>query len=262
MGTQTFPKSRLTLYIGIALLAGIIVGFILNKNYVGKENEQIAFADLHLLQFQEAMNPYEKMKDSVGYYRLLSVQKNILIQKKMAAAQLLASADKPHTFSQIKLLSDSLNAVNAKLAWFTDTSNAIYQELKKQKELTAGKKNEFLKQRDKKLDWFTLLADIFLRLIKMIVAPLVFTTLVVGVAKLGDIRAVGRIGGKTLLWFISASLMSLLLGMILVNFFKPGVSMHLTLPELNAGSGIDKAALTIKDFFYHVCNGWPVPRHS
>ena len=127
MGTQTFPKSRLTLYIGIALLAGIIVGFILNKNYVGKENEQIAFADLHLLQFQEAMNPYEKMKDSVGYYRLLSVQKNILIQKKMAAAQLLASADKPHTFSQIKLLSDSLNAVNAKLAWFTDTSNAIYQ---------------------------------------------------------------------------------------------------------------------------------------
>ena len=252
MGIQTFPKSRLTLYIGIALLAGIVGGFILNKNYVGKENEQIAFAELHLLQFQEAMKPYEKMKDTVGYYRLLAVQKNILIQKKLASAQLLASSNKPHTFSQIKLLTDSLNAVNSKLALFSDTSNAIYQELKKQKELTAGKKNEFLKQRDKKLDWFTLLADIFLRLIKMIVAPLVFTTLVVGVAKLGDIRAVGRIGGKTLLWFVSASLMSLLLGMILVNFFKPGVAMHLTLPELNASSGIDKAALTIKDFFYHV----------
>jgi hypothetical protein len=252
MSIQTNPKSRLTFYIGIALLAGIIGGFILNKNYVGKENEQIAFAELHLFQFQEAMKPYEKMKDSAGYNRLLAVQKNILIQKKMAAAQLLSSADKPHTLSQIKLLTDSLNAVNAKLTLFTDTSNAIYQELKKQKELTAGKKNEFLKQRDKKLDWFTLLADIFLRLIKMIVAPLVFTTLVVGVAKLGDISAVGRIGGKTLLWFISASLMSLLLGMILVNFFKPGVSMHLTLPEINASSGIDKAALTIKDFFYHV----------
>ena len=114
------------------------------------------------------------------------------------------------------------------------------------------KKNGSFKQRDKKLEWFTILADIFLRLIKMIVAPLVFTTLVVGVAKLGDISAVGRIGGKTLLWFISASLMSLLLGMVLVNFFKPGIAMHLTLPEVNANSGIDKAALTIKDFFYHV----------
>ncbi|NDE09524.1 MAG: dicarboxylate/amino acid:cation symporter [Chitinophagia bacterium] len=128
----------------------------------------------------------------------------------------------------------------------------MYQELKKQRESMVVQKNESFKQRDKKLEWFSILADIFLRLIKMIVAPLVFTTLVVGVAKLGDISAVGRIGGKTLLWFISASLMSLLLGMVLVNFFKPGIAMHLTLPEVNANSGIDKAALTIKDFFYHV----------
>jgi Na+/H+-dicarboxylate symporter len=128
----------------------------------------------------------------------------------------------------------------------------MYQELKKQRESILVQKNESFKQRDKKLEWFSILADIFLRLIKMIVAPLVFTTLVVGVAKLGDISAVGRIGGKTLLWFISASIMSLLLGMVLVNFFKPGIAMHLTLPEINANSGIDKAALTIKDFFYHV----------
>ena len=86
----------------------------------------------------------------------------------------------------------------------------------------------------------------------MIVAPLVFTTLVVGVAKLGDIKAVGRIGGKTLLWFLSASLISLLLGMVLVNFFQPGQAMHLPLPDAAANLGIDKAALTLKDFFYHV----------
>src|SRR6188472_3321348 len=60
---------------------------------------------------------------------------------------------------------------------------------------------------------FSLLPDVFLRLIKMIVAPLVFFTLVVGVAKLGDIKAVGRIGAKTLLWFLCASLASLILGM-------------------------------------------------
>lgn len=98
---------------------------------------------------------------------------------------------------------------------------------------------------------FSLLPDVFLRLIKMIVAPLVFFTLVVGVAKLGDIRAVGRIGGKTLLWFISASLMSLLLGMVLVNLFKPGVAMHLPLPA-GVDTGIAKSALTLRDFLHHV----------
>src|SRR5271156_5214221 len=75
---------------------------------------------------------------------------------------------------------------------------------------------------DKLLEPFSILADIFLRLIKMIVAPLVFTTLVVGVAKQGNIKAVGRIGGKTMLWFLGGSFVSLFLGMVLVNFFQPG----------------------------------------
>ncbi len=124
--------------------------------------------------------------------------------------------------------------------------------MQKQKEFIDVQKATNLKTRDKKLEWFSLLADIFIRLIKMIVAPLVFTTLVVGVAKLGDIKAVGRIGGKTLLWFICASLMSLLLGMVLVNFFQPGNAMNLPLPDNVPNLGIDKAALTVKDFFYHV----------
>ena len=252
MSIQPSKKSHLTLYIGIALIAGVIGGFILNRSYVGKENEQIALADSKLMQLQVSMKSYELIKDSVGYNRLLSLQKNILVQKKLASSELLESTNQAAVLNQIKLLSDSLQSVNVMLTSFSDTSNRMYQELKKQRESVAAKKNGSFKQRDKKLEWFTILADIFLRLIKMIVAPLVFTTLVVGVAKLGDISAVGRIGGKTLLWFISASLMSLLLGMVLVNFFKPGIAMHLTLPEVNANSGIDKAALTIKDFFYHV----------
>jgi Na+/H+-dicarboxylate symporter len=252
MSIQPSKKSHLTLYIGIALIAGVIGGFILNRSYVGKENEQIALADSKLVQLQVSMKSYELIKDSVVYNRLLSLQKNILVQKKLASSELLESTNQAAVLNQIKLLSDSLQSVNVMLTSFSDTSNRMYQELKKQRESVSAQKNESFKQRDKKLEWFTILADIFLRLIKMIVAPLVFTTLVVGVAKLGDISAVGRIGGKTLLWFISASLMSLLLGMVLVNFFKPGIAMHLTLPEVNANSGIDKAALTIKDFFYHV----------
>ena len=67
-----------------------------------------------------------------------------------------------------------------------------------------------------------LLTTVFLRLVQMIIAPLVFSTLVVGIAKLGDLKTVGRVGGKAMLWFISASLASLLLGMLLVNLLKPG----------------------------------------
>jgi Na+/H+-dicarboxylate symporter len=73
-----------------------------------------------------------------------------------------------------------------------------------------------------------LLTTIFLRLVMMIIAPLVFSTLVVGIAKLGDLKTVGRVGGKALLWFITASLVSLLLGMLLVNFFQPGAAIDLS----------------------------------
>ena len=73
-----------------------------------------------------------------------------------------------------------------------------------------------------------LLTTIFLRLVQMIIAPLVFCTLVVGIAKLGDLKSVGRVGGKALLWFVSASLFSLLLGMLLVNVFHPGTAIDLS----------------------------------
>ena len=73
-----------------------------------------------------------------------------------------------------------------------------------------------------------LLSSVFIRLVQMIIAPLVFTTLVVGIAKLGNLKTVGRVGGKALLWFISASLISLLLGMLLVNVFEPGKFINLS----------------------------------
>ena len=73
-----------------------------------------------------------------------------------------------------------------------------------------------------------LLTTIFLRLVQMIIAPLVFCTLVVGIAKLGNLKTVGRIGGKALLWFISASLVSLLLGMLVVNLSHPGTAIDLS----------------------------------
>jgi len=89
-------------------------------------------------------------------------------------------------------------------------------------------------------------------LIKMIIAPLVFSTLVVGMAKMGDIQTVGRIGIKALLWFFSASIFSLLLGMLLVNVFEPGCSLHIALPPIGAETGLPPVKPTLGNFVAHI----------
>ena len=105
--------------------------------------------------------------------------------------------------------------------------------------------------------YISLLTDIFLRLIKMIIAPLVFTTLVVGVAHMGDTKAIGRIGAKAMGWFIGASLVSLLLGMIMVNILRPGDNLNLPLPDADASTNLKVASLSLKEFVTHL-----VPRSA
>lgn len=98
-----------------------------------------------------------------------------------------------------------------------------------------------------------ILSDIFMRFIKMIIAPLVFSVLVVGVAKVGDFKSVGRIGIKTLLYFTTAAIISLLLGLMLVNVFAPGKRMHLELPPVDAEVGIQAAKqFDTKNFINHI----------
>ncbi len=99
---------------------------------------------------------------------------------------------------------------------------------------------------------FGVVTDSFLRLIKMIIAPLVFSTLVVGIAKLGDIKAVGRIGGKTLLWFLGASFLSLLLGLLIMNSLNLGSELNLPMPAAGAPTGIDASSITFKGFVTHI----------
>ncbi|MDI1294688.1 MAG: dicarboxylate/amino acid:cation symporter [bacterium] len=98
--------------------------------------------------------------------------------------------------------------------------------------------------------YFHLLADIFLHLIKMIIAPLVFSTLVAGIAHMGDSAALGRIGGRALAWFVIASLISLTLGLIFVNFFQPGAGLNLV--RSGVESGVNTEALNFRDFILHV----------
>jgi Na+/H+-dicarboxylate symporter len=99
-----------------------------------------------------------------------------------------------------------------------------------------------------------LLATIFIRLVQMIISPLVFATLVVGIAKLGDLKTVGRVGGKAMLWFVSASLVSLTLGLILVTITKPGVGVNIAGADLEGAKDLmgKTQEFSIEKFVEHV----------
>ncbi|WP_426667244.1 dicarboxylate/amino acid:cation symporter [Mucilaginibacter sp. McL0603] len=185
-------KSKLTLYIFIALILGIGTGYVYNIKVIDQLNKKISVADANI------------------------------------------------------------KTIDGHLIQLKDSTLTEYKQLKTDRALQAKLRTDNNTERDNKLEGFTILSDIFLRLIKMIVGPLVFTTLVVGVAKVGDIKAVGRIGGKTLLLFICATFVSLLLGMFLVNLFEPGGTIHLALPEGHLSADVKKSAISFKDFIGHV----------
>jgi Na+/H+-dicarboxylate symporter len=100
--------------------------------------------------------------------------------------------------------------------------------------------------------YFSLVTDVFLRLIKMIIAPLVFATLVSGIAHMGDTKAIGRIGLKAMGWFVSATFVSLLIGLVMVNLLQPGANLNLPIPDVNAATNLKPSSLNLKDFVTHL----------
>ncbi|MDR4305272.1 dicarboxylate/amino acid:cation symporter [Chelatococcus sambhunathii] len=100
--------------------------------------------------------------------------------------------------------------------------------------------------------YISLITTVFLRLIKMLIAPLVFSTLVVGIAHMGDTASVGRIGLKTMGWFLTASIVSLLLGLLMVNLLQPGANMNLPLPDAGQSTNLKVSSLTLKEFVPHL----------
>jgi Na+/H+-dicarboxylate symporter len=128
------------------------------------------------------------------------------------------------------------------LVGLTDKTGFDYAMLTRERAILAYHVSSSQAVIGKYLEPFTVPGDIFFRLIKMIIAPLVFTSLVVGVAKMGNVKSVGRIGGRTLLWFLGATLVSLLLGMLMVNLLQPGKAVHFdsgyteTVPVIKAGA--------------------------
>jgi len=94
-----------------------------------------------------------------------------------------------------------------------------------------------------------LISDIFLRLIKMIIAPLVFSLLLTGIAKAGDFKTVGRIGLKTLIYFTSATIIALLMGLVIVNIFEPGKAMQM---HAVAATGVQAKEFNAPEFIKHI----------
>ncbi|WP_175936239.1 dicarboxylate/amino acid:cation symporter [Burkholderia cepacia] len=99
--------------------------------------------------------------------------------------------------------------------------------------------------------YFSIVTDIFLRLIKMIIAPLVFVTLVSGLAGMDSGEDVGRIGLRSVAWFVCASLVSLDLGLVMANALQPGAGLHLTEAAGEANLGLNTAALNARDVITH-----------
>jgi len=169
-------KNALILSIFIAMLLGVLVGTVINKNYAS------AFTD---------------------------IKQNIAI-------------------------------VNASLS-------------QKQQQFLTNKIDKNEKQQKKEASsHFSLLSDIFLRLIKMIIAPLVLSVLIVGVAKIGDFKTVGRIGIKTLVYFTCATLIALSIGLVIVNIFEPGKKIHIDMPEAVTDNGVKIQPQTAKNFISHI----------
>ncbi|RQZ07550.1 dicarboxylate/amino acid:cation symporter [Burkholderia sp. Bp9031] len=100
--------------------------------------------------------------------------------------------------------------------------------------------------------YISLVSDVFLRLIKMVIGPLVFSTLVVGIAHMGDAASVGRVFAKSISWFITASLISLLLGLFMANLLRPGDNLGLPLPDIGASANLATSKFTLKDFVGHM----------
>jgi Na+/H+-dicarboxylate symporter len=107
-------------------------------------------------------------------------------------------------------------------------------------------------------DALSILTGLFLKLIKMIIAPLVFATLVGGIAHMGDKSALGRIGLRTISWFVMASLSSLTLGLVFVNLFRPGVGLNLPLPPVGASTGVTPTPFKLSEFILHIVPASPI----
>src|SRR6266545_7639113 len=93
------------------------------------------------------------------------------------------------------------------------------------------------------------LCDLFIRLVRMIVAPIIFCTVVHGIASVGEARRVGRVAVKTVIYFEIVTTFALVLGLVVVNAWGPGIGMHVD-PATLTNSGVAEIEQSVKPVGY------------
>lgn len=226
----------LIVQIVLGMILGVIVGAV--ANYLATENNSPLSSDQLAVKIKEE-KAATAIKTSDGKtlaaYDLLQ-----LIEKKKMKDSVPLAGGGFLTSKELKTRIDSYRETSGIKT--KDGKPATPLEIKTRVE--SGKKSVS--------DKLSILSDIFIRLIKMIIAPLVFAVLVVGVAKVGDFGSVGRIGLKTIVYFTGATLIALSLGLVLVNVFEPGIKMGLELPPSTAETGLAANTPDSKGIISHI----------
>ena len=224
-------SNKLTVFILVAMALGIFIGALLHKNATGKELTYTPNKDF--TGKESIILDYGDVKHEVIIYTVKTAAEKQMITDSLGKGVVTTLVNKSVTFVPAIVSSGDANDLDCKISGAKNGS----VEITLIKKIASN---------------ISILTTIFLSLIKMIIAPLVLSTLIVGIAKTGDVKTVGRVGGKTMLWFITASLVSLTLGMVLVNAFQPGAHMNLPLPADNVSTGVDGGALSFVTFITHV----------
>ncbi|MGL5513716.1 MAG: dicarboxylate/amino acid:cation symporter, partial [Sporomusa sp.] len=96
------------------------------------------------------------------------------------------------------------------------------------------------------------IGDMFIRMIKMIVVPLVFSSLVMGIAGTGDFKKLGRLGAKSIIWFEIATTLALIVGLVVVNVFKPGVGVNVAAVDASVAAGAASKTIDMTQMLVHI----------
>ena len=219
--------NKLTFWILVSMVLGILVGYIYNQYGTGSKIT------------------YTPTRDYVGYDTL-----NVNFAGNPIQQRIFIVKDS----TEFKSVRDSIGSAAWMAVSNTSTNFNLEGDGRIENTPTVRHGSATITSIKSAADILKLLSTIFIRLVQMIIAPLVFTTLVVGIAKLGDLKTVGRVGGKAILWFVSASLISLLIGLVLVNYFRPGEYIDLSQRDVEGLGDLlsKKQSFSIQNFVEHV----------
>lgn len=226
-------NNKLFVAIIVALVLGVGLGYVINKSGKG-DTVRFSPAKLGADTFSFELSDGKKYSQ------------NVYVVSDSASYKAYVKA--PERADEIVVLNEKKQVVVPKI--LKENPNLQLEKVSK----SDGGASASIDNIDSFAEKIKLLGTIFIRLVQMIIAPLVFSTLVVGIAKMGDMKMVGRVGGKAMAWFITASLVSLTVGLVLVNWLEPGKGTSIVMEDVSAADDLLKntGSFSLEHFVTHV----------